>query len=104
MGLDLLIRPTPFQISKSNYSLAYRLLTCPLPSPVLEGGITSFWDVIAQVHATASNTGLVDAAEVAQLYVGIPGGPVKQLRGFSTRWACRWEVMLLLNLISQEGT
>ena len=29
------------------------------------------------------NSGNVDGAEVAQLYVGIPGGPVRQLRGFS---------------------
>jgi beta-glucosidase len=55
----------------------------PPSSPILEGGIPSLWDVVAQVHATVSNTGGMDAAEVAQLYVGIPGGPVKQLRGFS---------------------
>jgi beta-glucosidase len=55
----------------------------PPDSPVVEGGIASLWDVIAQVHATVSNIGEVDAAEVAQLYVGIPGGPVRQLRGFS---------------------
>ena len=55
----------------------------PPPSPVMEGGIASIWDVVAQVHATVSNTGSVDAAEVAQLYVGIPGAPVRQLRGFS---------------------
>lgn len=55
----------------------------PPPSPVLQGGIASLWDVVAQVYATVSNTGPVAAAEVAQLYVGIPGGPVRQLRGFS---------------------
>lgn len=55
----------------------------PPASPVMEGGISSLWDVVAQVSATVSNTGSVNAAEVAQLYVGIPGGPVRQLRGFS---------------------
>ena len=55
----------------------------PPDSPVIQGGIASLWDVIAQVHATVTNTGGVDAQEVAQLYVGIPGGPVRQLRGFS---------------------
>jgi beta-glucosidase len=39
--------------------------------------------VIATVKATITNTGSVRAKEVAQLYVHIPGGPVKQLRGFS---------------------
>ena len=55
----------------------------PPPSPIAQGGIATLWDVIAQVHATISNTGSVDAAEVAQLYVGVPGGPVRQLRGFA---------------------
>jgi beta-glucosidase len=55
----------------------------PPPSPVIPGGIASLWDVVAQVTATITNTGNVTCAEVAQLYVGIPGGPVKQLRGFS---------------------
>ena len=55
----------------------------PPDSPVMQGGIASIWDVIVQVYATVSNTGSTDAAEVAQLYVGIPGGPIRQLRGFS---------------------
>lgn len=32
--------------------------------------------------AQITNTGSVTAAEVAQLYIGIPGAPAKQLRGF----------------------
>jgi beta-glucosidase len=76
---------TTLAFSDLEIELLPRVSTSYLPpsSPILEGGIISLWDVIAQVHATASNTGLVDAAEVAQLYVSIPGGPVKQLRGFS---------------------
>jgi len=40
------------------------------------------WDIVANVTAQVTNTGSVAGAEVAQLYVGIPGGPIKQLRGF----------------------
>lgn len=50
--------------------------------PILQGGQTDLWDIVATVTATVSNTGSVAGAEVAQLYVGIPGGPVRQLRGF----------------------
>lgn len=51
--------------------------------PIEQGGHTDLWDVLYQVTADITNTGTVDGVEVAQLYVGIPGGPVKQLRGFS---------------------
>lgn len=60
----------------------------PRDSPVLEGGPVELWDVVARVQATVTNSGNVTAAEVAQLYVGIPGGveeydvPARQLRGF----------------------
>lgn len=49
---------------------------------ILEGGREDLWDVLATVTATVANTGSVSGAEVAQLYVGIPNGPVRQLRGF----------------------
>ncbi|KAI3397391.1 hypothetical protein diail_10841 [Diaporthe ilicicola] len=49
---------------------------------ILEGGQVDLWDVVATVSATVTNTGNATGAEVAQLYVGIAGGPVKQLRGF----------------------
>lgn len=55
----------------------------PYPSgPILEGGHQDLWDVIYTVTAEVMNTGHFDGAEVAQLYVGIPGAPVRQLRGF----------------------
>jgi beta-glucosidase len=50
--------------------------------PILEGGQADLWDVIVNVSAEIANTGKLDGAEVAQLYVGIPGAPVRQLRGF----------------------
>ncbi|KAH6985194.1 glycoside hydrolase superfamily [Ilyonectria destructans] len=54
-----------------------------LPSgKVIEGGQSDLWDVLAVVTAEVKNIGRVSGAEAAQLYVGIPGAPVKQLRGF----------------------
>lgn len=43
---------------------------------------TDLWDVVATVQARVRNSGNVTGEEVAQLYVGIPGAPPKQLRGF----------------------
>jgi beta-glucosidase len=59
--------------------------TAEFPSKgVAEGGPADLWDVIARVTADVANTGQVGGAEVAQLYVGVPGDgtPVRQLRGF----------------------
>lgn len=55
----------------------------PPNSTIQEGGLPSLWNMLASVTATITNTGHVEAAEVAQLYVGIPGAPAKQLRGYS---------------------
>lgn len=49
---------------------------------ILEGGREDLWDVLATVTATVANTGSVRGGEVAQLYLGIPNAPVRQLRGF----------------------
>jgi beta-glucosidase len=54
----------------------------PPTAPILEGGKQSLWDVLVVVEADISNTGSVGASEVAQLYLGIPDAPAKQLRGF----------------------
>ena len=76
---------TTFSYSDLEIELLPGVSTSELPpaASIAQGGIPTLWDVLAQVHATVSNTGSVDAAEVAQLYVAIPGGPVRQLRGFS---------------------
>lgn len=37
---------------------------------------------MAEIRIDVKNVGDVAAAEVAQLYLGIPGGPEKVLRGF----------------------
>lgn len=51
---------------------------------VVQGGHPQLWDVLAVVQCSVENTGAVDGAEVAQLYVSIPveDTPVRQLRGF----------------------
>lgn len=50
-----------------------------------EGGLASLYDIVATITATVANTGSTfTAAEVAQLYLGIPtSGVTKVLRGFS---------------------
>lgn len=50
--------------------------------PVQPGGQTDLWDVLVQVTCDIKNTGTMPGQEVAQLYVSIPGGPVRQLRGY----------------------
>lgn len=52
---------------------------------VTEGGVAALWDIVAEVHCSVKNTGTVSAAEVAQLYIGIPNGPMKVLRGFEKK-------------------
>ncbi|KAI1503492.1 glycoside hydrolase superfamily [Biscogniauxia marginata] len=75
---------TTFEFSDLQVSAVEDADVSPYPSkPIIEGGREDLWDVLTHVSATVTNTGSVAGAEVAQLYVGIPNGPVKQLRGFS---------------------
>ncbi|KFY11336.1 hypothetical protein V491_07248 [Pseudogymnoascus sp. VKM F-3775] len=75
---------TTFEYSDLSVSLVQNANTSRSApeSPIIEGGKESLWDVIATASAVVTNTGDVTAKEVAQLYVHIPGGPVRQLRGF----------------------
>nr|AAA91297.1 beta-glucosidase [Kuraishia capsulata] len=57
----------------------------PPDCTIEEGGAKSLWDIVATVKFTVTNTGDVAAAEVPQLYVGIPNGPPKVLRGFDKK-------------------
>ncbi|KAI0386848.1 glycoside hydrolase family 3 protein [Hypomontagnella monticulosa] len=75
---------TTFEYANLNISKRNGANTDELPTGAIrEGGQVDLWDVVATVSAEVRNTGKVDGAEVAQLYVGIPGAPVKQLRGFT---------------------
>ena len=50
---------------------------------IVEGRQEDLSDVLYHITALVSNTGEVGGAEVAQLYVGIPGGRARQLGVFS---------------------
>lgn len=73
---------TEFSFSKLQTSVANKSTSKYPSGPIQQGGQIDLWENIANVTATIHNTGSVAGAEVAQLYVGIPGRPVKQLRGF----------------------
>ena len=69
---------TGLQVQKTNQAFSIY----PPAEPIVEGGNPHLWDHLFKVSTTLHNSGLVDGAEVAQLYVGIPNGPLRQLRGF----------------------
>lgn len=74
---------TTFSFSDLTATATGSASTASYPTgPIVEGGQEDLWDILATVTATVTNTGDMAGAEVAQLYVGIPGGPVRQLRGF----------------------
>jgi beta-glucosidase len=74
---------TTFGFSGLAASVAAGANTDAYPTqPIVEGGRQDLWDVVAQVSADVANTGSVEGTEVVQLYVGIPNGPIRQLRGF----------------------
>lgn len=76
---------TSFEYSNLKFdltALGENATALPPPSRISEGGLESLWDIVAILSIDIQNTGTVTASEVPQLYVGIPGGPSKQLRGF----------------------
>ncbi|KAI0871727.1 glycoside hydrolase superfamily [Hypoxylon argillaceum] len=83
---------TTFAYADLTVALADGADFSPYPSkPIVEGGHEDLWDTLVRVSATLTNTGEVAGAEVAQLYVGIPGGPVQQLRGFAKPTLEPWQ-------------
>ncbi|PNS19763.1 Beta-glucosidase 1 [Sphaceloma murrayae] len=86
--------PFGFGLTYSDFSyadLAVDVQTDNLPElppdqdVTAQGGHPSLWEKVVTVRATVSNVGSVKAAEVPQLYLGVPaeGSPPKQLRGFA---------------------
>ncbi|KAJ5889003.1 beta-glucosidase M [Penicillium taxi] len=74
---------TTFNYSNLRLSKTKKTTTQYPPSAtIVEGGNPHLWDDLVTVTAQVQNTGSVDGDEVVQLYIGIPGGPVRQLRGF----------------------
>lgn len=77
---------TSFNLSNMRIETVPGVDTAEYPSkPMAMGGAADLWDVVVRVGVDVGNTGAVAGAEVAQLYVGVPGGPAKQLRGFEKR-------------------
>ena len=83
-----------FGLSYTSFNFSDFSLVLPATSPsefpdpataIVQGGHRSLWDTVVMVKCAVGNTGPVEGAEIAQLYVGIPGDdtPVRQLRGFS---------------------
>ena len=63
------------------------ITSIPEDLPIAPGGNPALWETLYNVSAVVTNTGDVDGAQVAQLYVAYPdsapeGTPVQQLRGF----------------------
>ncbi|KAK5133582.1 hypothetical protein LTR08_007622 [Meristemomyces frigidus] len=54
----------------------------PATTVVTQGGQPALWEVLFNITVTITNTGSVAAAEVPQLYIGIPTAPERQMRGF----------------------
>ena len=80
---------TTFAYSNLSASLLPTADTTEFPNPsvpIIQGGHPSLWEVLAMAKCTITNTGHVAGAEVAQLYLAVPGAgedsPVRQLRGF----------------------
>ncbi|KAI1085559.1 glycoside hydrolase family 3 protein [Whalleya microplaca] len=72
-----------FGFGLSYTAFEYSLLSVePLDFDTDDDDEDSLWDIVATVNATIKNKGSIAGAEVAQLYLGIPNSPPKQLRGF----------------------
>ncbi|KAM0326544.1 hypothetical protein ACHAQA_006413 [Verticillium albo-atrum] len=71
----------------SNIAINSVAIGGPARGETVPGGRIDLFDEVAEVTATISNTGEVDGAEVAQLYITLPASapatPPKQLRGFA---------------------
>ena len=59
----------------------------PIAGTIVPGGPDDFFDEVASITASITNSGAVAGAEVAQLYLSYPesaaGQPPRQLRGFA---------------------
>lgn len=80
-----------FGLTYSNFSYSDIVISSPVSNlstypvgEIIPGGAADLFDNVLSISATITNTGGVAAAEIAQLYLGIPGAgqPVRQLRGF----------------------
>ncbi|PFH60523.1 hypothetical protein XA68_10837 [Ophiocordyceps unilateralis] len=71
-----------FGLSYTSFSYSNLVLTPLRLEPWSDKEGKGLWEEAAVVSARVANVGPVAGAEVAQLYVAIPGRPPRQLRGF----------------------
>ena len=79
---------TTFEYSDLQISRVATGTLDPAPSgDIIPGGHADLWNTIFTITVLVTNTGLFEAAEIAQLYIGIPceDQPIRQLRGFDKR-------------------
>jgi len=94
---------TTFAYSNLRISVVASRSLRPYPTGrILQGGQEDLWERIAMVQADVQNTGGVEGKEVAQLYIGIPGGPVKQLRGFEKKNIVPGETVTISFLLTRR--
>ncbi|KAL1305765.1 hypothetical protein AAFC00_007343 [Neodothiora populina] len=76
---------TNFNYSDVKAIAVSRNLSVYPTGPLGVGGKLDLWDIVANVSVDVTNTGSIDGAEVAQLYITYPAvadQPLLQLRGF----------------------
>ncbi|KAM4056015.1 fibronectin type III-like domain-containing protein [Hirsutella rhossiliensis] len=71
-----------FGLSYTSFNFSSLVLTPDVSLRRSASNGTDLWDTLIVAEARVTNAGTVAGAEVAQLYLGIPRGPPKQLRGF----------------------
>lgn len=85
MTENVLTYPAYTNFSYSDLEARSTAASGPIDGPIVSGGPRDLYDEVANVTAEIANSGGVQGAEVAQLYLAYPssaGQPPKQLRGF----------------------
>lgn len=77
---------TKFNFTDLGIALTPDSRSGPTTGPIVTGGPSDLWNIVATVTANVTNIGEVRGAEVAQLYITLPSSapttPIRQLRGF----------------------
>ncbi|KAH6631274.1 glycoside hydrolase superfamily [Chaetomium tenue] len=75
------------EFTYADLSVTSTVTAGPASGETIPGGAADLWETVATVTASITNSGEVEGAEVAQLYITLPSAapstPPKQLRGFT---------------------